>query len=115
MPCNLAYSKMDYQDPLLTKATTKNTANTTQKKGCKASFKYLQATVKYWHILSHYLGLVFSPEAEIQRGLNKYQFSNEQLTVFNWQFAVAMNYFSVADCCFNPFQLMPAASVRNDD
>lgn len=55
MPCNLAYSKMDYQDPLLTKATTKNTANTTQKKGGKALFKYSQATVKYWHILTHYL------------------------------------------------------------
>jgi len=51
---------MDYQDPVLTKAITKNTANTAQKKVPKASFKYSQATVKYWHILTHYLGLVFS-------------------------------------------------------
>jgi len=46
---------MDNQDSLFTKATTKNTANTPQKKGCKASFKYSQQTVKYWHILTHYL------------------------------------------------------------
>jgi hypothetical protein len=56
--CNLAYSQRGNQDSLFTKAIAKNTVNTAQKKERKASFKYSQATVKYWHILIHYSGLV---------------------------------------------------------
>lgn len=42
------------KDKCVTKTIAKNTANRPQKKVLKASFKYSQRTVKYWHIFIHY-------------------------------------------------------------